>query len=97
MGGNQRSHGIEVHGELILSLHESERDITLQELRAALAERGITVFNPIENAFAKPKSLLRMTAERTVGALWDRIGLAIDVFTATQCANYFAAAGYDAT
>src|SRR5688500_217987 len=27
-------------------------------------------FNPIENAFAKLKALLRKAAERTVGALW---------------------------
>ena len=32
-------------------------------------------FNPIENAFAKLKALLRKAAERTVGALWDRIGM----------------------
>ena len=53
-------------------------------------------FNPIENAFAKLKALLRKAAERTVGALWDRIGLVIDAFTQAECANYFAAAGYDA-
>jgi transposase len=53
-------------------------------------------FNPIENAFAKLKALLRKAAERTVGALWDRIGLTLDAFTPAECANYFAAAGYDA-
>ena len=52
-------------------------------------------FNPIENAFAKLKALLRKAAERTVGALWDRIGLALDAFTPAECANYFRAAGYD--
>ena len=35
-------------------------------------------FNPIENAFAKLKALLRKAAERTVGALWDRIGFLLD-------------------
>jgi transposase len=54
-------------------------------------------FNPIENAFAKLKALLRKAAERTVTALWDRIGLVIDAFTPVECANYFAAAGYDAS
>jgi len=53
-------------------------------------------FNPIENAFAKLKALLRQAAERTVGALWDRLGALLDAFTPTECANYFAAAGYDA-
>jgi transposase len=51
-------------------------------------------FNPIENAFAKLKALLRKAAERTLGALWDRIGILLKAFTPTECANYFAAAGY---
>ena len=54
-------------------------------------------FNPIENAFAKLKALLRKAAERTVEGLWTAIGRLIDVFTPTECANYFAAAGYHAT
>ena len=52
-------------------------------------------FNPIENAFAKLKAHLRKAAERTVGALWDRIGLLLNAFTPAECANYFAAAGYE--
>lgn len=28
-------------------------------------------FNPIENAFAQPKALLRAKAEITIKALWD--------------------------
>lgn len=52
-------------------------------------------FNPIENAFSKLKALLRKAAERTVDALWDTIGALIPVFTATECANFFAAAGYE--
>ena len=53
-------------------------------------------FNPIENAFAKLKALLRKAAERTIDALWDRIGTVLNAFTPDECANYFAAAGYDA-
>ena len=53
-------------------------------------------FNPIENAFAKLKALLRNAAARTVHDLSRAIGTAIDAFTPTECANYFAAAGYDA-
>lgn len=52
-------------------------------------------FNPIENAFAKLKALLRAKAERTIAALWDTVGSLIDLFTPTECANYFKAAGYD--
>lgn len=53
-------------------------------------------FNPIEMAFAKLKALLRKAAERTVDGLWTAIGRLVDVFTPQECANYFAAAGYDA-
>jgi transposase len=54
-------------------------------------------FNPIENAFAKLKALLRKAAERTIGGLWHAIGRLIDLFTPNECANYLANAGYDAT
>ena len=54
-------------------------------------------FNPIEYAFAKLKALLRKAAERTVDGLWAAIGRLINTFTPQECANYFAAAGYDAT
>jgi transposase len=53
-------------------------------------------FNPIENAFAKLKAMLRKVAARTVEGLWNTIGRIIDTFTPDECANYFAAAGYDA-
>jgi transposase len=52
-------------------------------------------FNPIEKAFAKLKALLRKAAERTVDGLWTAIGRILDLFTPRECANYFAAAGYD--
>lgn len=53
-------------------------------------------FNPIENAFSKLKAMLRKAAKRTIDGLWDRIGSLIPTFTTQECANYFAAAGYDA-
>ena len=53
-------------------------------------------FNPIENAFAKLKALLRKAAKRTVAALWNAIGVLIDTFTPAECATYLAHAGYDA-
>jgi transposase len=52
-------------------------------------------FNPIENAFAKLKALLRKAAERTVQGLWAAISRLIDLFTPQECANSFRAAGYD--
>lgn len=54
-------------------------------------------FNPIENAFSKLKALLRTAAERTVEGLWSAIGRCIGLVTPRECANYFAAAGYDPT
>lgn len=54
-------------------------------------------FNPIENAFAKLKALLRHAAERTVDGLWNAIGRIVDLFTPAECRNYFLAAGYDPT
>lgn len=53
-------------------------------------------FNPVENAFAKLKAMLRKAAERTVDGLWNAIGRIIDTVTPKECTNYFAAAGYDA-
>ena len=37
-----------------------------------------------------------MAAERSVESLWNTIGQISDTFSPTECANYFAAAGYDA-
>lgn len=52
-------------------------------------------FNPIEKAFSKLKALLHKAAERSVDALWNRIGALLNEFTPTECANFFAAAGYE--
>jgi transposase len=54
-------------------------------------------FNPIEKAFSKLKALLRKATERTVKGFWTTIGQLLEAFTPTDCANYFAACGYDAT
>ncbi|HEV2365183.1 MAG TPA: IS630 family transposase, partial [Caulobacteraceae bacterium] len=40
---------------------------------------------------------LRKAAARTVTTLERAIAEAIDTFTPAECANYFAATGYDAT
>ena len=52
-------------------------------------------FNPIENAFAKLKALLRKVAARTRDALWTAVAGAIEAFTRDEWANYFTAAGYE--
>ena len=72
-------------------------------VRRIIKERGASLrflppyspdLNPIELAFAKLKTLLRKAAERTVGALWDRIGQVLDAFTSDECANYLRHDGY---
>ena len=50
--------------------------------------------NPIENAFAKLKAMLRKAAARTIDELWQAIRDALPQFTPAECANYFIAAGY---
>ena len=50
--------------------------------------------NPIEQAFAKLKALLRKAAERTVDGLWNAIGQLLDLFPPAECANYLANSGY---
>jgi transposase len=50
--------------------------------------------NPIEQAFAKLKAHLRAAEERSIPALWDRIGSILDNFPSDQCQNFFTHAGY---
>jgi len=73
--------------------------------RAAVRARGAHLIflppyspdlNPIENAFAKFKALLRKAATRSIEQLWDAIARIIQTYSPLECANYFAAAGYDA-
>ena len=52
-------------------------------------------FNPIEQAFAKLKALLRSAAARTVPDLRATIRQAFSRFTPRECRNYLAAAGYE--
>jgi transposase len=75
----------------------------IASVRAAIAGAGAQLFllppyspdmNPIEMAFAKLKALLRQAPERTRDGLWQRIGVLLDQFTPSECANYFRAAGY---
>jgi transposase len=42
-GGDKSSHRIEAHAEVILEAVRRQPDITLEELRALLAERGVSV------------------------------------------------------
>jgi len=50
--------------------------------------------NPIEQVFAKLKTLLRKAQERTVEAVWKRIGSLLQCFDPAECAAYLRNAGY---
>jgi putative transposase len=75
-------------------------------IRKAIRAAGAKLFylppyspdlNPIEQVFAKLKTLLRKLNARTVEAVIEAIGQGLDEFTAEECAPYFAHAGYRAT
>jgi transposase len=74
-----------------------------QSVRRAIREAGAhrlllppysPDLNPIEQFFAKLKTLLRKADERSIHAVWNRIGSLIDQFTSTECASYIRHAGY---
>ena len=50
--------------------------------------------NPIEQAFAKMKALLRKASERTRDALWSAVGRVLDLYTPQECRKLFKNAGY---
>jgi transposase len=72
-------------------------------VREAIQARGATLMfvppyspdqNPIEQAIAKLKALLRKAAPRTRDTLYCCIGDSLDAFTPLECANYLANSGY---
>jgi transposase len=50
--------------------------------------------NPIEMMFAKLKTLLRRADERSIAAVWHRIGNLLNEFSPNECSNYLRHAGY---
>lgn len=71
-------------------------------VRAAIEARGAELrylpphspdLNPIEQAFAKLKALLRKAAERTVDGLWTKIGELLQLFPPAERANHLANSG----
>ena len=51
-------------------------------------------FNPIEQVFAKLKTLLRSTQARTLESLWTSIGSLLERFGLDECKNYIRHCGY---
>ena len=52
--------------------------------------------NPIEMAFSKLKALLRKHAAPSFDAISMALGEIVSLFSATECQNFFKAAGYEA-
>lgn len=50
--------------------------------------------NPIEQVFAKLKTLLRRACERSRDGLWDRVGALLGLFTPDECLHYIHHCGY---
>lgn len=72
-------------------------------VRAAIRKAGGRLFflppyspdlNPIEQAFAKLKHLMRKAQERSFEAAWSRVGKLLSCFSEQECANYLANSGY---
>jgi transposase len=53
--------------------------------------------NPIEQVFAKLKTLLRKAGRRTVEDTWLQIGALLTAFSPEECTNYFRNSGYAST
>ena len=51
-------------------------------------------FNPIEQVFAKLKTLLRTTQARTLETLWSAIGSLLDKFAPDECECHIPQYGY---
>jgi len=73
------------------------------DVRAAIEKVGARLvylppyspdINPIEQALAKLKWLLRSAKERTVEGLWELLGKLAEHFSPNECRNYFRYSGY---
>jgi transposase len=53
--------------------------------------------NPIEQVFAKLKTLLRKADQRTIEATWRQIGALLREFPPHECASYLRNSGYAST
>lgn len=74
-----------------------------EAVRRAIRAAGAKLFflppyspdlNPIEQVFAKLKSLLKLAEPRAVPTTSDTIAHILDCFSPTECANYLSNSGY---
>jgi transposase len=89
------------HGDIVIMDNLSAHKVA--GVRQAIEATGATLIylpayspdlNPIEQAFAKLKALLRAKAIRSVDALWKALGTLIDCFPPDECENFFKHSGY---
>jgi transposase len=75
-------------------------------VREAIEGRGASLLflppyspdlNPIEQVFAKLKTLIRRAEPRTRERLWTTIGSKLDCFKPAECRNYLTNSGYGQT
>jgi transposase len=75
----------------------------VEGVRNAIKETGAKVLylppyspdlNPIEQVFAKVKSLLRKAEKRTIDEVTNHIGALIETIKPDECLNYFKNSGY---
>jgi transposase len=88
-------------GDMVIADNLSSHKVA--GVREAIEAAGATVcylppylpdLNPIEQLFSKFKAMLRKAATRTLDELWSEIGRIVDTVSASECQNYFRAAGY---
>jgi len=92
------------HGDIVVmdNLGSHKSSAVRQALRAAGAKlfflpKYSPDLNPIEMLFSKLKHGLRKAARRTELAVYDAIVDLLPTVASTECANYFAKAGYART
>jgi transposase len=88
-------------GDVVILDNLSSHKVT--GVREAIEATGATLLylppyspdlNPIEQAFAKLKALLRKAAARTLPALWNALTDCLLEFSENDCSNFLKNAGY---
>jgi transposase len=70
------------------------RTIRAAGARLVFLPKSSPDLNPIEQAFAKLKTLLRIAAARTLDAVSDAAARILATYAHAECANYLGSAGY---